>query len=246
MEAAGERLKKIRLEKGLSLEEVHKKTKIHLDILEALEEDRLINMVPIYVKGFLKIYCEFLGVNPGDFIVDFKRLDTGSDFTKTYQKSILPQPSVKLSMFRPNSKIVRILVLVILLIILGTGITKLVKSIKNKKHSVVLLDKKDKKEKINPAANQVQIPLETIRMGIRARQDCWIKTKVDGKVTFADVLRKGRFESWQAKEKIELSLGNAGGIDLEVNGKLISPLGRKGQVIKHIEITKEEGLKIVK
>jgi hypothetical protein len=83
-------------------------------------------------------------------------------------------------------------------------------------------------------------------VGIRARENCWIKAKVDGKVVFADILKKGRFESWQGKEKIELSLGNAGGIDLQLNDKLISPLGRKGQAIKHLVITKEEGLEIIK
>ena len=58
MESPGARLKKIRLEKGISLEEVHKKTRIHLDLLKAIEEDSLINLSPVYTKGFLKIYCQ--------------------------------------------------------------------------------------------------------------------------------------------------------------------------------------------
>ena len=40
-DSAGEKIKSARLQKGLSLEEVHKKTKIHLNILKAIEEDSL-------------------------------------------------------------------------------------------------------------------------------------------------------------------------------------------------------------
>ena len=58
-------------------------------------------------------------------------------------------------------------------------------------------------------------------------------------MVFQNILKKGRYESWQADQKIEFSLGNAGVVDLEVNGKLVSNLGRRGQVIKNIVITRE-------
>jgi hypothetical protein len=78
-----------------------------------------------------------------------------------------------------------------------------------------------------------------LTLGIRPRENCWVSLKVDGKVVFQRVLEKGRFESWQAKEKIELSLGDAGAVDLEFNGRSIPPLGRKGRPIKNILFTKE-------
>ncbi|MBI3991561.1 MAG: helix-turn-helix domain-containing protein, partial [Candidatus Omnitrophica bacterium] len=72
MESTGTKLKNLRLQKGLSLEDVHKKTKIHLNILKAIEEDSLVNFSPVYIKGFLKIYCKSLGVDPRDCISDYK------------------------------------------------------------------------------------------------------------------------------------------------------------------------------
>lgn len=234
MEAIGEKFKKIRLEKGLSLQDVQKKTKIHVNILEALEEGRLINKPPVYIQGFLKIYCKFLGVSPQDYIGDFDKPDNKTAYLNVYQKPILPKPAVRLSGFRPHFKIIRVIAAAVLLFMLGAGVVKLTK-----------IYKKQKKNTPPILARQI-LPFETIRVGIRARENCWIKAKVDGKVVFADILKKGRFESWQGKEKIELSLGNAGGIDLQLNDKLISPLGRKGQAIKHLVVTKEEGLKITK
>ena len=94
-----------------------------------------------------------------------------------------------------------------------------------------------------PAIAPKEIP-SVIRLGAYAREDCWILLKADGRVVFQNILKKGRSENWQADQKIEFSLGNAGVVDLEVNGKRMPVLGRRGQVIKNIVITKEEGLRV--
>ena len=72
MHEIGEKLKKARLEKGLSLEDVQKKTKIHLNILKAIEGDGLTNLSPVYLRAFIKIYSKFLGFNPQEFVPDQK------------------------------------------------------------------------------------------------------------------------------------------------------------------------------
>ena len=67
MAHSGAELKKIRLEKGIRLEEIHKKTKIHINILKAIEGDSLTDLNPVYLRGFIKIYCNFLGLDPKDY-----------------------------------------------------------------------------------------------------------------------------------------------------------------------------------
>ena len=65
----GELLKNARTKKGLTIEKAYKKTRIHPGILRALEEGRVENLLnKIYIKGFLKKYSEFLGLDK-DFIV---------------------------------------------------------------------------------------------------------------------------------------------------------------------------------
>jgi len=46
-----------------------------------------------------------------------------------------------------------------------------------------------------------------------------------------------------AKEKVELSLGDASAVELQVNDQRFSNLGRRGQPLKNILINKN-GLKI--
>lgn len=43
--------------------------------------------------------------------------------------------------------------------------------------------------------------------------------------------------TWKAREKFIITLGNAGGIRLSVNGKDIGVLGKRGEVVRNITIT---------
>lgn len=259
MSNIGERIKKIRLEKGLSLEDVHKKTKIHMNILKAIEEDSLVNFSPIYIKGFLKIYCNFLGVDVKDFVSDYKE---NRPVVQVPQPEANPQVSLKnpdasfdfskiLSKAKTAALILAVLFLTILVFRLGKFVFSKVGSLlpKHKQTAVLVNPKQERKNIALPAQKtreQIQTPkvkalpaLSDIRLGIRAKDDCWMQVKIDSKTIFQNILKRGRFESWKAKDKIELSLGNAGVVELEVNGKLISTLGRRGQALKNIVITKD-------
>lgn len=263
MESIGAKLKKIRLEKGITIEEVHKKTKIHLDILKSIEDDSFVNINPVYLKGFLKIYCGFLGVNPQDYLADYKGPQEAikPSFEEDKSHKFLGPVIARKSIF--NTRIILIIVSIIALIFLSIGLVNLTKAISKKtrvpiqakssqirksrlvKSQPKLLTKPIVKSKGSEVATGKEGELE-IRIGIHAIDDCWIQAKVDNRIIFQNVLKKGRLESWTAKDKIELSLGSAGAVQLEVNGRLIPPLGRKGQVLKNIVITKKEGLKVGK
>lgn len=254
MESTGAKLKKLRLEKGITLDEVHKKTKIHLDILKAIEEDSFINLSPIYKKGFLKIYCKFLGLNPKDFIPDYKeppvKVRPISD-TQAKPVSLFKRVPLRLVYLKSvyTKKIVFIIILITIFIIGLFNIGKFISTRKTRLPAAKIEGKakiadKTKAPAIMPKVRHPEVTPQRdttfgIRLSILAREDCWIQLRTDGRIVFQRILKKGRSESWQAKDKIELSLGNAGAVDLEVNGKLISKLGRRGQVLKNILITKE-------
>ena len=64
MESIGETLREARHNKKASLEDAARATKIKLDILERLEADEFDQLAaPMYTKGFLKLYAEFLGLD---------------------------------------------------------------------------------------------------------------------------------------------------------------------------------------
>lgn len=62
--ARGGILKKVREDKGLTLEMVQEATKIPIDSLRAIEEGYTVRTLsPFYYKGFVKIYSQYLGVD---------------------------------------------------------------------------------------------------------------------------------------------------------------------------------------
>jgi cytoskeleton protein RodZ len=275
METAGARLKKLRLEKGFSLEEVQKKTKIHPDVLKSIEEDSLVNLNPVYIKGFVKIYCGFLGVDPGEYLSGYREngriIPTSRPSAK--DDGLFWGAGAKKPFLKPQ--IIVVIVSIFALLFLALGAVNLVKLIsksrsKNPRQQLVLpkptrkvekkvsskpkvilpvASKEKKAEIVLPSASAISGPamnLESgVRIGLHALDDCWVQARIDGKIIFQNILKKGRFESWSAKDKVELSLGSAGAVRLEVNGKLIPSLGRKSQVLKNILITKD-GLKVGK
>lgn len=69
-ESIGEILRGARHQKKASLEEASRATKIKLEILEKLESDEFDRLAaPMYTKGFLKLYAEYLGLD-SQFVVD--------------------------------------------------------------------------------------------------------------------------------------------------------------------------------
>jgi cytoskeletal protein RodZ len=74
---AGQTLKEARIAKGLTLEMVHEATKIPMDALKAIEEGYTIrNLSGFYIRGFLKIYAAYLGVDKSKVIPDLPRPST--------------------------------------------------------------------------------------------------------------------------------------------------------------------------
>ncbi|MDD5254607.1 MAG: DUF4115 domain-containing protein [Candidatus Omnitrophica bacterium] len=284
MESTGARLKQLRLERGINLEEVSKKTKIHLNILKAIEEDAVGNFNPVYLKGFLKIYCSFLGVDPKDYSGESRQPAPNTGSVPSAQAKESPglfSQAASSFKFIPFDKINRTVLkrlaffalavaCVFLLFNIGKAVSSGIASSYKKYQAQRQEAKLARAEKQAPAAGQKQktpapavsepaarkqagtqaqkpkTPVMTgVRLTVQVKENCWIHVKADGKTIFQRVLMKGRSESWEAREKIELSVGNAGAVELQVNGKFLPSIGKKGQVLKNIVITRD-GLNVAR
>jgi cytoskeletal protein RodZ len=272
MDPHGERLKKLRLERGLSLDEVQKRTRINLNILKAIEGDSVSNLSPIYLKSFIKIYCAYMGVDYKDYVSHdlpvpapqaalVRETLSGTDPAKN--NSILNARPIQMGGFKPGNKLKMAVILFIVFTVVSLALFSLGKLIASHKSYPALKSQKSvtkasqiKKEVKKPAqqaakvqaavVKPVEIPLKPrkdllseIRLVIRARENCFVHLKIDGKVVFHQELERGRPEIWTGKNRMELSIGNAGAVELEVNGQPFSKLGRRGESVKGILITRE-------
>ena len=74
-------------------------------------------------------------------------------------------------------------------------------------------------------------------LSIQARKNCWVAVKVDGVRVMERVLAEGETQTLKAKNEIVLSVGDAGGIAIQLNGRPGVALGREGQPRRNIVIT---------
>lgn len=186
-ETAGIRLKKLRLEKGLTLEDVQKKTKIHLNILKSIEEDNVINLNPVYLKGFLKIYCRLLGLDPRSIIPDYRETITNPNLkVKAVSQAKTPYSFFQ---FIPRIKLKPLLIgLAAVVIILG--LFNLIKFISHRQARAA----HSQKQQLDNAFSVKAAAVATggIRLGIRAKDNCYVNLKTDGKTVFYGILKKGQ------------------------------------------------------
>jgi len=66
------KLKSIRLEKEIDLEEIHKRTKISLSALNAIEKGKFDQLSYTYIRLFLKAYALEIGVDPDEALEEFE------------------------------------------------------------------------------------------------------------------------------------------------------------------------------
>lgn len=71
----GKNLRAAREAKGLSCSQVAEKTHLMIQIIEGLENENFKKIVaPIYGRGFVKLYCETVDLDPKPYIDEFMRL----------------------------------------------------------------------------------------------------------------------------------------------------------------------------
>jgi cytoskeletal protein RodZ len=248
MESIGQRLKKKRQEKKLTLEQVHKATKIHHKVLAALEQDRAQEFLsPVYIKSFLKLYSKFLGLDSESIVKEYTQI-AGIPQEPQFQLSASRNGVPFRKNWLANSVFFIFLIAASLVVYLSLrGIFKrhLPKlsgpALPSESAPRTVLPAQRRSPKVDTASRPKQsVRVDELNLVLKANADTWIQLKCDGKIVFQNVLTKGNIESWRAKDKIEMWVGNAGGLELELNGKKLSPLGRSGQVIKDIVITRDE------
>jgi cytoskeleton protein RodZ len=86
-----------------------------------------------------------------------------------------------------------------------------------------------------PTANGPVLPgVPMVGLVLRAKEDSWIKVSDGGPVSLKiGILKAGETYSVPLVPNLRLQTGNAGGLDLIYNGRLMPALGRKGEILRN-------------
>jgi len=70
-----------------------------------------------------------------------------------------------------------------------------------------------------------------VMLDLRAHEATWLSVSSDGVPVFSGTLRPNETKTVGGKQFAKLRVGNAAGLEVRLNGKLLGPLGARGQVL---------------
>ena len=256
MAGEGQMLRAAREERKWSLMDAEEITKIRVRYIQALEEEDY-GILPgsTYAKGYLRTYAKQLGLNSDEIVA-------------LYSDSVIPEvaPVIKTPQLQVKSRplwvrpaiIGGISVLTIVLVIAISSLNQAGKKTEESQYSPPALPSAPKTEPVTPSPstptssqNEPSTPesslpdvVATTQDGLTAQlvftQPCWIVVKVDGQPLFQETAESGTSKEVKGTSKIELvSVGNAGGISVTLNGQALPSLGRAGEVLRNVVLTKD-------
>ncbi|HEV2198220.1 MAG TPA: RodZ domain-containing protein [Bryobacteraceae bacterium] len=77
-----------------------------------------------------------------------------------------------------------------------------------------------------------------VTLNLSATERTWLSITSQGKVIFSGILEPSQSKTLKGAEVATMKVGNAGGVDIQWNGKSIGPIGPRGQV-RTIRFTRE-------
>jgi hypothetical protein len=74
----------------------------------------------------------------------------------------------------------------------------------------------------------------TLTLDLEALELSWVVVQLDGGSPHEALLQPGERIRWTASDRFTVTLGNAGGVRVELNGKPQGPFGPRGKVVRDI------------
>ena len=221
----GEILKAERARKGLSLEEVQSKIKIHKRFIKALESNDFSSIpTKVAAKGFLKTYAMFLGV-PAEPLLQELREKLGVDAPEKSRVSHQPLENGKQPPFISNVDPKHIyfaaagLVIVLLLIFSSFAGLRIIKHMNRVKKPPV-------------AAAPVEPVVKLLTLEAQFIDKSWVLVTLDRGAPTEEYFGEGARRVWTVTDRIKIKVGNAGGVRLTVNGEDMGLMGGVGAVVE--------------
>jgi cytoskeleton protein RodZ len=88
------------------------------------------------------------------------------------------------------------------------------------------------------AASTVAAPTDLV-LQVAATERAWVAVDADGKTVLQKVLSPNEVENLKGHDSFDVTIGNAQGVVLTLNGETLKPLGRRGEV-KSIHLTRDD------
>jgi cytoskeletal protein RodZ len=252
MPALGEEFRSAREARGLSLSDVAERLHIRSVYLAAIEdEDWKAIGAPVYVRGFMRTYARFLGLDAEDAVARFATSPAGAPPSAPARAEDRPRDrprerNANAADERTSPSLVAILAVLIAIGVVGyvaysfaqyrAGGGVPVTAVASPDASPAVAD--GGTDQAAAADSSPQPLAKASAKAVRRRglhvaitQTSWLKVTVDGIVVAEGTYPPGTAKSFTGHQA-DVLVGNAGGVQLTVNGLPVAPLGHSGDVVE--------------
>ncbi|MCX6357787.1 MAG: helix-turn-helix domain-containing protein [Candidatus Aureabacteria bacterium] len=242
MDSIGDILRSAREERKIPVAQVSRDTRISEKYILAMEDNEFSAMPALaYAKGFLRLYAEYLGLDP-KALIEQLMVHYGGIARQ-------PIPIDKETLFRHTapSGVLRYTALgvggAVVLVVLLFSSVKLFRSCGRTVPERRSAGTEDLETLPLPSLPTVRPALAAVpqatpieapkakqkKLSIKARENVMVKVYADGVLLFQETIRKGKEESWTAKEGFDVKI--ARGRAAEITEYFYRP-GRKGDLLQ--------------
>ena len=242
MQTVGDILRAERERKGLTIKDVESAISIRALYLNAIEEGNY-SIVPgeVYLKGFIRNYANYLGLNPQEVLEVYRQ-------NKNPQANAAVPPQDDYLAEKPataeresrstnsSNKLVKWLALAIVTAGIVTGVAWW--SSINKKPEQTPPPSANQQTPVSPQPTSPPlqptipaVPATKVVVTAKYSDNCWTQIIADGKEIFEGTPKKGDTHTWEAAKTLSAKFGNAGAVDIEYNGSSVGKIGGSGQVV---------------
>jgi len=236
----GSMITQARKSAGLSIEDLSASTNIRSSLLREMESDSFHNCGgETYARGHIRNIATKLGVDPQIFITAFEeeqmRVDRSiKDLLVENSVMRLPEQARKVSWKVLATISVASLFVVGLaqIIITNTSTTDVAKPVATTSPTA----SKSPSPAVSQASPTEQATVSTgtgVQLIVSAtRANSWLfVSDAAGRTLFSGQIARGSTKSFSTDVSLNVKFGNAGGVDLTVNGKKVDSIGADGEVV---------------
>lgn len=250
MSALGDRFRAAREARGLSLSDVSEQIRIRAVYLGAIEDENWSAIgAPVYTKGFLRTYARFLGLDPEEAVGHFKVVSdsvapSAQSASPGKDASWSPRPRRNLTPLIWTAGLIAVLLIAFVfyneLTMRGAAPSLAVVSPGGPPSAVPStvpttatsgVESGSPVEATGAAVLVSSPPAGAHSLQVSLTGMSWLRVTVDGSVSMEGTFPAGTVKMFRGKTAA-VRAGNAGGVEVAVDGKSIGKLGGAGVVVE--------------
>ena len=264
--AVGTALREERLRQGLAIRDISNQTRISSRFLEAIEKEAFEELPGIlFTRNFVRQYASFLKLDPAPLLESLPRVDVETvplPDPAQFTGSVSPRSSSALSTVlwivmaagvsvgawvyfeRPRAIFERSPAPQLSAQQAPAPVAPSAPTAKTPETPLAQPSDSAAPASTSPLdatgtpAAAPDLTGRAVQVVLKAKEASWVQIVADGKNAFTGILKPNDSREVGADALVKVTAGNAGGIEISLNGKSLDPLGTSGQV-RTVRLTAE-------